>query len=173
MSYAYPWVQPPWSEKELPRDQLEDRIQQLIGSLNMCVLSTCGANGPIASPIEYYVDGLDVYMLPDPGTPKLKAMQKDPRVSLAVHQPYHGWHTARGVQYFGQAEIIEPHAPGWEHGMKVFRWHEWMSDLGMDTSAPFERQVAKIVPDRILYTDTWLWKQGYSAKQRWERTESG
>ena len=44
--------------------------------------------------------------------------------------------------------------------MKVFRWHEWMSDLAMDTSKPFERQVLKVVPDRILYTETWLWKLG-------------
>jgi len=104
-------------------------------------------------------------MLPDPGTPKLNAMQNDPRISYAVHHPYHGWHSAHGVQVFGKAEILEPHAPGWDHGMKVFRWHEWMSDLGMDTSEPFERQVVKIVPDRILYTETWLWKLGYCAKQ--------
>ena len=53
--------------------------------------------------------------------------------------------------------------------MKVFRWHEWMTDLGMDASSPFERQVVKIVPDRILYTETWLWKLGYGAKQVWKR----
>ena len=169
MSYAYKWVEPPWPDKELPREQLEDRIAQLIGSQNMCVLSTGGPFGPIASPIEYYADGLDIYMLPDPGTPKLAAMQRDPRISLAIHHPYHGWHTARGAQYFGQVEIIEPHAPGWDHGMKIFRWHEWMADLAMDPSKPFERQVAKIVPDRSLYTETWLWKQGYGAKQVWRQ----
>ena len=169
MSTAYPWVEPPWPQAELPREQLEDRIQQLLGSTNMCVLATCGSNGPIASPIEYWSDGLELYMLPDPGTPKLKAMQADPRVSVAVHHPYHGWHSARGVQLFGRAEIIEPHAPGWDRGMAVFRWYEWMADLGMDTGQPFERQVAKIVPDKILYTETWLWKQGFGAKQVWRR----
>ncbi len=169
MSQAFPWVEPPWPDKALPRDQLEDRIAQLVSSLNMCVLATIGKHGPIASPIEYYADGLDIYLLPDPGTPKLRAMQADPAVSYAVHYPYHGWHTARGVQVFGRAEIIEPHAPGWERGMKVFRWHEWVTDLGMDASAPFERQVVKITPDRILYTETWLWKLGYGAKQVWKR----
>jgi nitroimidazol reductase NimA-like FMN-containing flavoprotein (pyridoxamine 5'-phosphate oxidase superfamily) len=169
MSLAYPWVEPPWPDKLLPKDQLEDRIQQLLGSTNICVLATVGENGPIASPIEYWADGLDLYLLPDPGTPKLKAMQRDPRVSLAVHCPYHGWHSARGLQYFGTAEIIEPHAPGWDRGMQIFRWRPWMEDLGMDTSQPFDRQVARIVPDRILYTETWLWKQGYCAKQCWLR----
>jgi nitroimidazol reductase NimA-like FMN-containing flavoprotein (pyridoxamine 5'-phosphate oxidase superfamily) len=171
MSSAYPWVEPPWPEDPLPREQLEDRIEQLLGSTNICVLATYGSIGPIASPIEYWVDGLDLYMLPDPGTPKLKAMQRDPRVSIAVHQAYHGWHSARGVQIFGKAEIIEPHAPGWDRGMAVFRWHEWMSDLGLDASKPFERQVAKIVPDKMLYTETWLWKLGFGAKQVWRRDE--
>jgi hypothetical protein len=150
MSVAYRWVEPPWPQKVLPRAQLEDRIEQLLGSTNMCVVATTGKTGqPIASPIEYYADGLDVYMLPDPGTPKLKAMQRDPRVCVAIHGAYHGWHSARGMQ--------------------IFRWHEWMSDLGMDARKPFERQVCRIVPDRILYTDTWLWKQGYKAKQEWKR----
>jgi hypothetical protein len=53
--------------------------------------------------------------------------------------------------------------------MDVFHWKPWVEDLGMDSSKPFERQVAKIVPYRILLTDTWLWKNGYSAKQVWER----
>ncbi len=170
MSKAYPWVEPPWPDAVLPRADLEDRIQQLLGSTNMCVVATVDARGgPIASPIEYYADGLDLYMLPDPGTPKLKAMQRDPRVSLAVHGAYHGWHSARGAQVFGQAQVIEPHAPGWAHGMAIFRWHEWMTDLGMDASKPFERQVVRIVPERILYTETWLWRLGYHAKQRWLR----
>ena len=174
MSVAYRWVEPPWPQKVLPRARLEDRIEQLLGSTNMCVVATTGKTGqPIASPIEYYADGLDVYMLPDPGTPKLKAMQRDPRVCVAVHGAYHGWHTARGLQIFGRAQIIEPHAPGWKRGMEIFRWHEWMSDLGMDARKPFERQVCRIVADRILYTDTWLWKQGYKAKQEWERKAGG
>jgi nitroimidazol reductase NimA-like FMN-containing flavoprotein (pyridoxamine 5'-phosphate oxidase superfamily) len=170
VSIAYPWVEPPWPDAQLPRDQLEDRIAQLLGMTNMCVIATTHADGqPIASPIEYYADGLDIYMLADPGTPKLNAMQRDPRVCVAVNGAYHGWHSARGAQLFGRATVIEPHAPGWDHGMKVFRWHEWMTDLGMDASKPFERQVVKIVPERILYTETWLWKQGFAAKQRWLR----
>ncbi len=168
MSTAYPWVEPPWPKKPLPRARLEDRIGQLLGSTNMCTLATVGAGGqPIASPIEYYADGLTLYLLPDPGTPKLKAMQRDPRVCVAVHGAYHGWHSARGVQLFGRATIIESHAPGWQRGMDVFRWHEWLRDLGMDASKPFERQVCRIDPVKILYTETWLWKLGYGAKQRW------
>jgi nitroimidazol reductase NimA-like FMN-containing flavoprotein (pyridoxamine 5'-phosphate oxidase superfamily) len=170
MSLAYPWVEPPWSQAPLPREQLEDRIQQLLAATNMCVMATVNAEGaPIASPIEYYADGFDLYMLPDPGTPKLKALQRNPRISVAVHAPYHGWHSGRGAQLFGRAQIIEPHAAGWERGMQIFRWHEWMRDLGMDASKPFERPVLKVVPERILYTEAWLFKLGFGAKQTWTR----
>ena len=89
MSTAYRWVEPPWPLTELPRDQLEDRIQQLFGATNMCVMATVNAKGsPLASPIEYYADGLDLYMLPDPGTPKLKALQRDPRISVEVNMTF-------------------------------------------------------------------------------------
>jgi nitroimidazol reductase NimA-like FMN-containing flavoprotein (pyridoxamine 5'-phosphate oxidase superfamily) len=170
MSVAYRWVEPPWPNKIMPREQVQDHIEKLLASTNVCTIATVGKNGqPIASPIEYYADGLDLYMLPDPGTPKLKAMQRDPRVCAAVHGPYHGWHSVRGAQIFGRATIIEPHAPGWDHGMEIFRWYEWMHDLAMDTSKPFERQVCRIIAERILYTDTWMWRSGYKAKQVWER----
>lgn len=82
MSKAYPWVERPWPEKELPKDELLERIEQLLGLKNVCVLATVDKDGsPIASPIEYHADGLNLYMLPDPGTPKLNAMKRDPRVA--------------------------------------------------------------------------------------------
>ena len=64
MSHAYPWVEPPWPDKKLPKDQLEDHIQKLLAQKNICALATVGEDGPISSPIEYWADGLDLYMLP-------------------------------------------------------------------------------------------------------------
>ena len=63
MSVAYPWLEPPWPSKKMPREQLEDTLQKLLAQKNICVLATIGENGrPIASPIEYYADGLDLSM---------------------------------------------------------------------------------------------------------------
>ena len=65
MSRAYPWCEPPWPEKELPRNELEDRIEELLGHVNTMVMATINKAGkPIASPIEYYADGLNLYWLP-------------------------------------------------------------------------------------------------------------
>ena len=170
MHAASPWLHPPRSEEKLPRDRLELRIREFVNSVNTCVLATISKAGtPIASPIEYYADGLDLYMLPDAGSPKLLAMQRDPNVSLAVHKNHNGWASARGVQYFGKAAVLEPGAPGWEHGMTIFRWRIWAEELGWDLSTPPEQALVKVSPERILYVDTWLWAMGYDARQKWFR----
>ncbi len=172
MSVAYPWLVPPRPDKELPREQLEHRIQEMLAMVNTCVLSTISKDGkPVASPIEYNADGLDIYMLPDVGSPKLLAMQRDPTMSLAVHKSQNSWSSARGVQYFAKATILEPNTPAWEHGMNIFRWRVWAEELEWDLAKPPELALVKVVPDRILYTDTWLWKMGYNAKQVWRREE--
>ncbi len=172
MSTAYPWVERPWPEKELPKDELQERILQLLGLKNIGVLATVAKDGsPIASPIEYHADGLDLYVTPDAGTPKYNAIKRDPRVSIAIDLGYHGWQSVRSAQYFGRAEMLEPHTPGWDRGMKIFKWRQSAEELGHDLSAPPERALTKIIPDRILYMETWLWKQGYSWKQWWRREE--
>jgi len=74
MSYAFPWVEPPWPDKVLPHNKLEDRIAQVISSLNMCVLSTFGKNGPMASPIEYHAEGLEIFI---PARPRNTEAQGD------------------------------------------------------------------------------------------------
>jgi len=43
----------------------------------------------------------------------------------------------------------------------------------MDTSAPVEWQLVKLVPQRILYFENWLWKSGYNWKQWWHRDDDG
>ncbi len=172
MSKAYPWVERPWPEKILPKDQLLERIEQLLGLRNVCVLATVDKDGaPIASPIEYHADGLNLYMFPDPGTPKLNAMKRDSRVSLAIDLGYHGWQSVRSAQYFARAEILEPHTPEWKQGTDIFKWRQAAEELNADTSQPRDWQMVKIVPDRILYMETWLWKNGYGWKQWWRRDD--
>ena len=83
---AHPWLQEtPWPTQQLPREELEDRIEHLLAAHWMCVLCTVGQNGPIGSPVEFYAEGLMIYILPQPGSPKVKAMQEDPRICVTVH----------------------------------------------------------------------------------------
>ena len=168
MSAAYPWLEPPWPEKKLSRDELEQRLLQLVASQNVCVLATNRKDGhPIASPIEYHADGLTLYMLADPGTPKLLSMKRDPRVAAAIQTGFRGWPSIRSAQFFAHAEILQPHTPEWDHGMTIFKWRAAQEEVGMDTSKPIEWEMTKLVPDRIFYMETWLWQSGYNWKQWW------
>jgi nitroimidazol reductase NimA-like FMN-containing flavoprotein (pyridoxamine 5'-phosphate oxidase superfamily) len=168
MSKAYPWVLPPHDDKPLARKHLENRIEELLHSVNTCTLATLDPKGrPAASPIEYCAEGLSLYMLPDAGSPKLKAMARESYVSLAVHNNHNSWAHARGAQYFGHAEILAVSTTEWEHGMEIFPWRIWANQMEWSLEAPPPMELVKVVPQRILYTETWLWKEGYAPRQTW------
>ncbi|MGI9309371.1 MAG: pyridoxamine 5'-phosphate oxidase family protein [Gammaproteobacteria bacterium] len=168
MSKAYPWVPPPHPDAKLPREQLENRIHELLTSVNTCTLATISKEGlPVASPIEYATDKFDMYMLPDAGSPKLKAMERDSHVSLAVHKNHNSWAHARGLQYFANAEIFAPETPGWHAGMEICHWRVWAEEMEWSLDKPPPLPIVKVVPYRILYTETWLWNEGFAAKQTW------
>jgi len=172
MSKAHPWVPPPHPEKLLPREKLKNRILELVNSINTCTLATADTKGrPVASPIEYTADGLKLIMLPDAGSPKLKAMERDSYVSLAIHNNHNSWSHARGAQFFGHAEILAPNTPAWEDAMEFFRWRVWAQEMEWSMDKPPQLGLVKVTPQRILYTETWLWKEGYNARQTW-RAES-
>lgn len=173
MSKAYPWVLPPHEDKMLSREQLDNRIQELLHSVNTCTLATLDTKGrPSASPIEYCAEGLSLVMLPDVGSPKLKAMERTSYVSLAVHNNHNGWAHARGAQYFGHSTILDVNTPEWEHGMEIFPWRTWANQMEWSLETPPAMQLVRVDPQRILYTETWLWKEGYAPRQTWRATES-
>ena len=62
----------PWPTGQLPRETLEARIEQLLATHWMAVLCTSGQSGPIGTPVEYYADGLVTYILPQPGSPRMR-----------------------------------------------------------------------------------------------------
>ena len=48
---ALPWLaETPWPTKQLPRDELAERIEHFLATHWMGVLCTYGKNGPIGSP---------------------------------------------------------------------------------------------------------------------------
>ena len=168
MSKAHPWVPPPHPDKVLPKAKLEDRIQELINSINTCTLATVDKKGrPVASPIEYSADGLELIMLPDAGSPKLKAMERDSYVSLAIHNNHNSWSHARGAQYFGHAAILVANTQDWRQAMEIFRWRVWAEEMEWSLDTPPPLNLIRVRPERILYTETWLWKDGYAARQTW------
>jgi len=164
------WLEPANRPTEpLPREALEERIERVLTLTNIGYMATLGRRGPICSPVEFYAHGLDIYVYPQPNSPKLKALGRDPRMSFAVANPMAGWASAFGVQLFGSAELLEPGTPDWDFGMTIFKYpsSNWELGRAIDTVPP--GILLRLRPDRITLTEHFLRRGGYAARQFWDR----
>ena len=167
---AHPWLtETPWPTQQLPREELSSRIEHLLATHWMAVLCTSGKDGPIGSPVEYYAEGMAVYILPQPGSPKLAALRKDPRVCVAIHAENSGWASVRGAQLFGRAELLAPGTPAHAHAMTVYRWQASAAQLGRPLDQPPQMELLRLAPERVVYTEQWLRKDGFGPRQIWHR----
>ncbi len=170
---AHEWLsKTPWPTKQLPRDELETRLEHFIATHWMGVLCTIGKNGPIGSPVEYHPDNLSVYILPQPGSPKIKALQHDPRVCFAIYGENSGWASVQGAQLFGNAEFINPGTADHKQAMSIYRWAASAEQLGKPLDKAPDMQLIRIDPERIVYTQQWLRKDGYGPRQIWHSDAS-
>jgi hypothetical protein len=170
MSAAHPWLDLSNRPTEpLPREALEERIERILTLTNIGFMATIGRNGPISSPVEFYSEDLDVYIYPQPNSPKIKALKRDPRLSFAVANSMAGWASAMGVQLFGTGELMEPGSDDWEHGMTVFKYPASNWEVGRPIDQVPQGQLLRLRPDRITLTEHFLRRSGYAARQFWER----
>mgnify|MGYP006391296329 CR=1 FL=1 len=81
MSIAHKWLeQEPWPTQVMPKKLLESRIQRVLTLTNIGYLGTVKKDGsPIVSPVEFYNDGFNLYVFPQPNSPKVHALRRDPR----------------------------------------------------------------------------------------------
>jgi len=174
MSLAHPWLeQEPWPTAPMPRDELEKRIERVLTLTNIGYLGTVKKDGsPIVSPLEFYIDGLNLYIFPQPNSPKVWALRRDPRVALAIANPMAGWACVMGCQIFGTARLLDVDTPEWEHGMKIFKWQASSAELGRQLEEPPQGQIALIEPQRIVYTEHLMRKYGYAPRQIWLADET-
>ncbi len=170
MSAAHPWLEPEnWPKTPLPREQLERRIERVLTITNIGYLATLGKSGPIVSPVEFYAEELTIYVFPQPNSPKLKAMQRDPRVSFAIANPMAGWACTMGAQLFGRAELLDVGTPDWQRGMQVFKWPASSFEIGRALDEPPRGQLMRLQPERIVYTEHYLRRDGFAPRQIWRR----
>lgn len=169
MSLAHPWLeQEPWPTAAMPRDMLERHIERVLTMTNIGYLGTVRKDGsPIVSPLEFYCDGFALYIFPQPNSPKVKALRRDSRVSLAVANPMAGWACVMGCQVFGRATLLDVGTPEWQRGMKVFKWQASSAELGRSLDVPPQGQLARIDPERIVFTEHLNRKYGYAPRQIW------
>jgi nitroimidazol reductase NimA-like FMN-containing flavoprotein (pyridoxamine 5'-phosphate oxidase superfamily) len=171
MPLTNPWLADPSSDRELPREQLGERILNLLSSQNMAVIATVRADGaPAATPVRYYSLGMEIMFTSWNAAPKSRNLRRDPRVSAGIFAPLVGQASSRGAQLFGRARTIEREEPEAERYWEAFRWQSDHVERGRDINEPPTDPLTIITPERIVYTEHWLRRSGYSPRQIWNAT---
>ncbi len=70
MVLTNPWLVGSIPTARLPREQLEERILNLLSSQNMCVVATTGPDRAAATPVQYFHLGFTIVFSTSRGSPK-------------------------------------------------------------------------------------------------------
>ena len=164
-----PWLAEPMPGRRLPRERLDERILNLLSAQNMAVLATTGPGGPLATPVRYYSLDFAVMFTAAPRSPKMRNIAADPRVSVGIFAPLTGLASSRGAQLFGEARVLPPGHPSRERYWAAFRWESEHAERGRPLTEPPSDTLVVIEPHRIVYTEHWLRRDGFAARQFWKR----
>ncbi len=159
---------------KLPDAELRERIINFFKEQTMCVIATCKENVPRATPLEYFSDGMTLYISTDPGT-KIENIKVNAMVSIGIFSTLHpdwagdNWKRNKGAQITGEATILGPDDPENIRAKKeVIPWKRFVSALGWDISKLPKGLVVKVEPKKIEYRENALMLKGYATKQVWE-----
>lgn len=166
---ANPWLAGPAPTAKLGRDELEERVLNLLSTQNMCVLATVGRDGPLATPVRYFHRDFTVVFTAQPGSPKMRNIASDPRVSIGVFAPLVGQASSRGAQLFGQARVLGPEDDDFTGLMDVYRWQADAVERGKSLDDAPAGPLVAVDLERIVYTDHWLRRTGHAPRQFWTR----
>jgi hypothetical protein len=162
-----PWLAGPAPRTRLTRDRLEERILNLLTSQNMCVLATCGVDGPLATPVRYYHLDFVLIFTAAPTSPKMRNIAADPRVSIGVFAPLVGQASSRGAQIFGQARVLTPEDQQYGRYWPAYRWQSDHVERSRSLDQPPTGPLVVVAAERIVYTEHWLRRDGYAPRQFW------
>jgi nitroimidazol reductase NimA-like FMN-containing flavoprotein (pyridoxamine 5'-phosphate oxidase superfamily) len=165
------WLAEPAPTRRLTRDRLEERILNLLAGQNMCVLATSGADGPAATPVRYYSLEFAIMFTASPRSPKMRNIAADPRISAGIFAPLTGLASSRGAQIFGHARVLGPDDPAQATYWEAFRWENEHVERGRPVTEPPSETLVVIEPDRIVYTEHWLRRDGFAPRQFWRRDD--
>jgi len=169
MPVTNPWLAGPAPTARLDRAQLEERILNLLSTQNMCVLATTGAAGPLATPVRYFHLDFTLLFTTAAGSPKMRNIGLDPRVSIGVFAPLVGQASSRGAQIFGQARTLMPADEEFAKYWPAVRWQSDHVERSRPLDVPPDGPLVVVPAERIVYTEHWLRREGYAPRQTWRR----
>ncbi len=84
---------------------LDENSSKASKSGSACALGTCKDNIPRVTPIDFYNDGLTLWMTGDPGG-KLENIRANPNVSVGIFSPIDHSKVNRSVMLKGKASLV-------------------------------------------------------------------
>jgi hypothetical protein len=166
------WLAGPAPSKRLPRALLEERILNLLSSQNMCVLATCGAGGPLATPVRYHHLNFALMFTAAPDSPKMHNLTADPRLSIGIFAPLVGQASSRRAQIFGRARILTAAHDDFGQYWPAYRWQSDHAERSRSLAEPPSGPLVVVDAERIVYTEHWLRRDGYAPRQFWSAAAS-
>jgi general stress protein 26 len=145
-------------ERELSKQELDQLIVDLLKEQSLCMIATCSGNLPRASTVEYFPIATTIYILTEGGV-KIENIIHNPNVSIAIHAPFAGWQTVRGIQITGVAEIGRRGSRVYEEGLDAFNRRR-----GHIRTLPDIMSVIKVKPSKIEYLDAALGNKGVNVR---------
>ncbi|WP_375483040.1 pyridoxamine 5'-phosphate oxidase family protein [uncultured Jatrophihabitans sp.] len=168
MPITNPWLAGPAPTRPLDREQLEERILNLLSTHNTAVVATVNADGsPNATPVRYFHLGFEILYTSWDASVKSGNLRRDPRVSAGIVAPLVGQASSRGAQLFGRAVTLRRDDPGADRYWEAVRWQSDHVERGRSPAEPPDDPLTVITPDRIVYTDHWLRRSGFAPRQTW------
>jgi general stress protein 26 len=138
---------------------MERRIAGFMKTQGMCVLATCSGGEPRASAVEFFPEGTTIYILTEGGR-KIENIEKNPRVSVAIHTQFTGWDSIKGIQITGKAEVGASGSKVFDEGVEAYRRRRGLKSV----SVPSFMHIVKVTPRKIEYLDTTLKAKGLDTK---------
>jgi general stress protein 26 len=136
---------------ELSKKELEYLIINFMKTQGMCVLATCSENAPRASAVEFFPIGTTIYVLTEGGR-KVDNIAVNKNVSVAIHTPFTGWDSIKGVQITGTAEAGKSGSRIFEEGEEAYKMRRRLKSVYIPGCMSF----IKVTPQKIEYLDTTL-----------------
>ena len=156
--------------EDMSEDDFLEMAVDYLNSHNVLHLSTCKNNEPRCTPVEYFNNGLTVYMFCEGGG-KIGNIKVNPKVSYSIADPYNpaqDFFGASGMQVWGTATVFKKNTD-LERFKQVVQFSRYMKELGEqglgEAANTYNFNVVTIEPykiRRLCYREGYrniLWKK--------------
>lgn len=147
-------------EQNLAQQQLFREILDFAQSKDTGALGTMGPAGLRVSPVKYFVDDeLNLYIQSKGGS-KFTNLAANDQVCLLVSTGFlEDYHKIQGVQFFGQAEVLDPYSAQYALASQLCPWpHNG------------EAKIIQLYCEHAVYVDR---INRANLKQEWSRERDG